>query len=70
MGLAPRGARLSKDVASYQKLRPGDLVECRLGEDGEDGLVFIVNGKEVASSSEPLDTKRNVYPTVDARSGS
>ncbi|CAL1131462.1 unnamed protein product [Cladocopium goreaui] len=72
VGLAPRGARLTErltqDTAAYGtegKLIPGDLVECRLADDGSGTVTWRVNGKEVASPAS-LNTGRNVYPTVDA----
>lgn len=75
VGLAPRGARLTErltqDTAAYGtegKLIPGDLVECRLADDGSGTVTWRVNGKEVASPAS-LNTGRNVYPTVELAAG-
>ncbi|CAK8990446.1 unnamed protein product [Durusdinium trenchii] len=73
VGLAPRGARLTQDMAAYGtsegKLQPGDLVECRLADDGSGEVSWRVNGKEAISSQRTLSTARMVYPTVELSAG-
>jgi len=74
VGLAPRGARLTEDTAasletSKGKLYPGDLVECRLADDGSGAVSWKVNGKEVDTPETALNTGRMVYPTVELAAG-
>lgn len=73
VGLAPRGARLTQDMAAYGtsegKLQPGDLVECRLADDGSGEVSWRVNGKEAISSQRTLSTASMVYPTVELSAG-
>ncbi|CAJ1436376.1 unnamed protein product [Effrenium voratum] len=77
LGLAPRGACLQgeEDTSAYGgwasegKLRAGDLIECRLADDGSGTVFWRVNGGQAITSKEPLATARMVYPTVELAEG-
>ncbi|CAE7511475.1 unnamed protein product [Symbiodinium sp. CCMP2592] len=70
VGLAPRGSRLTAEeaVAFPGELQSGDLVECLLSDDGSGRVLWRINGGK-AVYSEPFETARNVYPTVELGPG-
>ncbi|CAE7513528.1 unnamed protein product [Symbiodinium sp. CCMP2456] len=71
VGLAPRGSRLTAEEAAAfpGELQSGDLVECLLSDDGSGRVLWRINGGKAVYSSEPFETARNVYPTVELGPG-